>query len=309
MKISINKESPVTVRNQLIEQIGLQIASGTLKGNEKLPSIRALAQRLGIHPSTVTSAYNHLSEVGLLDIRQGSGVRVAIPPYVNPNEAGENKPDIQVLFKNFLAQIANAGYSRQDLTKCFKFFDNRESLERILVIDRNKDFHQLLSYELQPYFKLPVEITTYEELTQKTNILANSLIVTSLYHVFALQNLDIDPTRFVVCNIEPAQQEIETILQVPATSIVMIVSCSPTLLKMATNIIAAVRGEEIAVRTILLDDEKELSYMTKYAKVIICDLVSKDKVMSLAGKVPVNVFKLFAQTTIDTISHRIDKWG
>ena len=77
MKISINKESSVPIRDQLIEQIALQIASGSLKGKEKLPSIRALAQRLGIHYSTVTAAYNHLGDVGLLEVRQGSGVKVA----------------------------------------------------------------------------------------------------------------------------------------------------------------------------------------------------------------------------------------
>ncbi len=77
MKIVVNKESEIPIRDQIIEQIGLQIASGTLKGKEKLPSIRALADRLGIHYSTVTAAYNHLAETGLLDVRQGSGVTVA----------------------------------------------------------------------------------------------------------------------------------------------------------------------------------------------------------------------------------------
>ena len=40
MKIIVNKESEIPIRDQLIEQISLQIASGTLKGKEKLPSIR-----------------------------------------------------------------------------------------------------------------------------------------------------------------------------------------------------------------------------------------------------------------------------
>ena len=72
MKISISKDSSIPIRDQLIEQLGLQIAAGTLKPHQKLPSIRALADRLGVHYSTITAAYNHMADVGLLEVRQGS---------------------------------------------------------------------------------------------------------------------------------------------------------------------------------------------------------------------------------------------
>src|SRR5215470_9965026 len=103
MKITINKDSQVPIRDQLIEQIGLQIASGGLKGKEKLPSIRALADRLGIHYSTVTAAYNHLSDVGLLEIRQGSGVRVASPG--SASEILAPSADLSSMFTDFMARV------------------------------------------------------------------------------------------------------------------------------------------------------------------------------------------------------------
>ena len=93
LKIVVNKESDIPIRDQIIEQIGLQIASGTLKGKEKLPSIRALADRLGIHYSTVTAAYNHLAETGLLEVRQGSGVRVSgRSPRSEEDQEDQEKP-------------------------------------------------------------------------------------------------------------------------------------------------------------------------------------------------------------------------
>src|SRR5580698_8128719 len=112
MKISIVKESPVPIRDQLIEQIGLQIASGTLKGKEKLPSIRALADRLGIHYSTVTAAYNHLGDAGLLEVRQGSGVRVAGRA---PTE--DSKQTLDELVREFLAKAVDSGVTRDELRK------------------------------------------------------------------------------------------------------------------------------------------------------------------------------------------------
>jgi GntR family transcriptional regulator len=309
VKFSINKDSTVSVRDQLIEQIGLQIASGALKGKEKLPSIRALAQRLGIHHSTVTAAYNHLAEVGLLEVRQGSGVRVASKVTARDTE-GER--ELKELFKTFLARAADNGYSAEDVSRCFDDMKKgRKHVKRILVVDRNRDFHKLLLAELQPHFSLPVQPLTAEDLAQDQSILDDSLLLSSLYHVFPLQRLNIDPTRFVVCNIEPARSELEVVRNLPAGSIILLVSLSPTLLKMATNMSAAVRGEEVAVRTVLLDDDQELAYMIKYAKAIICDGPSEEKVKKLAATsiVPVHVFRLYAPSTIELIKQRLAQWG
>jgi GntR family transcriptional regulator len=307
VKLSINKDSQVPVRDQLIEQIGLQIASGVLKEKDKLPSIRALAQRLGIHHSTVTSAYNHLADVGLLEVRQGSGVRVSSTSAARG--ATINPRSVDSLLRAFLAQAAEHGFSRRDLQDRFRDVIEKKPVKRILVIDRNKDFHPLLIAELQPHFKMPVQPITHEELDAQVTLLEDSLVVTSLYHVFPLQNMPIDPTRLIVCNIEPGREQIDAIAALPNTSIVLLVSVSPTLLRMARNVAAAIRGEEVAVRSVLLSEEQELNYMMQYAKVIICDSASKATVAKIAGKTPVHAFDLYAPATIEVIKDRLEKWG
>ncbi len=307
VKLTVNKDSAVPVRDQLVEQIGLQIASGILKGKEKLPSIRALAKRLGIHHSTVTSAYNHLSEVGLLEVRQGSGVRVASK--IAPRDTDNQDFELSALFNNFLARASDNGYSHKQVADCFHRLARRAPVTRILVVDRNPDFHKLLLSELQPHFKIPVQPITYEDLKKNIALLDDSLVVTSLYHVFPLQTLPIDPTRFVVCNIEPGRAEMEVVSELPSASIVLLVSVSQTLLRMATNVAAALRGEEIAIRTILLTETQELKYMMRYARAVICDGPSQEEVRQVSGKVPVTVFHLYAASTIDLIKDRLDKWG
>jgi DNA-binding transcriptional regulator YhcF (GntR family) len=307
VKISINKDSPVPVRDQLVEQIGLQIASGALKEKDKLPSIRALAQRLGIHHSTVTSAYNHLADVGLLDVRQGSGVRVA--GAATAPKAWHQGKGIDSLLRMFLTEAADKGFSRQEVEEKLQRALAKKPVKRILVIDRNKDFHKLLLAELQPHFKIPVEPMTHEELGEHMEWLEDSLVVTSLYHIFPLQNFPVDPTRLVVCNIEPGREQMDVIANLPNSSIVMLVSVSPTLLKMARNVGAALRGEEIAIRTVLLDERKEIEYMMQYVKAIICDGPSHDAVKELAGRVPVHAFSLYSDATLTSIKDRLAKWG
>ena len=87
-----------------------------------------------------------------------------------------------------------------------------------------------------------------------------------------------------------ADEVLSMLKALPDSSIVLLISVSPTLLKIGTNIAAALRGESIAVRTIAADDEKEIAYMMKHAKAVICDLPSKEKITRLAGKNPPFVF-------------------
>lgn len=307
MKITINKDSPVSVRDQLVEQIGLQIASGVLKEKDKLPSIRALAQRLGIHHSTVTSAYSHLAEVGLLEIRQGSGVRVSGPTATT--RVWESGKGVDVLLRTFLSQAAEKGFSRSEVQEKMRRALDKKPVKRILIVDRNKDFHKLLLAELQPHFEIPVQPMTHEELGEQMDLLEDSLVVTSLYHIYPLQNFPVDPTRLVVCNIEPGREQMEVINNLPSGSIIMLVSVSPTLLKMARNIGAALRGEEVAIRTVLLEESKEIEYMMQYVKAVICDRPSQATIKPLAAKVPVHVFHLYSDATLQSIKDRLAKWG
>ena len=57
--------------------LGRRIATGTLGPGEKLPSVRRLAQRLGVSPFTVVAAYDRLVAEGQLIARAKSGFFVA----------------------------------------------------------------------------------------------------------------------------------------------------------------------------------------------------------------------------------------
>lgn len=305
MKISIKKESSVPLRDQLVEQISLQIASGSLESETKLPSIRALAGRLDIHYSTVTAAYNHLADVGLLEIRQGSGVRVA-----KIDNVRANTEDLNSLFMSFLSNCCKAGHSFDDVLKVIDVLNKREKVEQILAVDQNKDFHSVITSELKPYFDLPVNaITTEELLANPKEALSNSLIVTSLYHIFKFQNVIEDRTRLVPCNIEPARQEMDKVKEMKTGSILLLVSVSETLMNMATKLVAAQRGEEVAVRSVLLNDEKELEYMVGFADLILCDTPSESRMNKLTQGNKLKCFKLYSPNTISLIKDRLSKWG
>ncbi len=76
MFIRLESSSAVPVYRQIVDQIRYQIAGGTLRPGDRLPSVRELARQLPVNQNTVLKAYDLLERDGLLDRRQGDGTFV-----------------------------------------------------------------------------------------------------------------------------------------------------------------------------------------------------------------------------------------
>lgn len=75
-RLSIDLDAPTPIAGQLASQITWLVASGQIEPDEQLPSIRALAEQLGINMHTVRAAYRQLEASGMAQVRQGRGTRV-----------------------------------------------------------------------------------------------------------------------------------------------------------------------------------------------------------------------------------------
>ncbi|HET9448000.1 MAG TPA: PLP-dependent aminotransferase family protein, partial [Steroidobacteraceae bacterium] len=74
-----------------------QISSGTLRANERLPSVRAMSRTAKVSVSTVVQAYVHLENIGLIEARPQSGFYVRTPeikrlPEPRPKVARTHRP-------------------------------------------------------------------------------------------------------------------------------------------------------------------------------------------------------------------------
>jgi DNA-binding transcriptional regulator YhcF (GntR family) len=77
MLISIDEGSRQPIYVQIVRQIKEQILVGELVPGDELPSVRELGESLGISLHTARSAYQTLSEEGLVRVRLGKKARVA----------------------------------------------------------------------------------------------------------------------------------------------------------------------------------------------------------------------------------------
>lgn len=76
LRLHIDSQSNLPIFAQLRQQITWLIASGNLKPGDRLPTIRELADKLGIHMHTIRQAYHSLEKDGLVETRPSRGTRV-----------------------------------------------------------------------------------------------------------------------------------------------------------------------------------------------------------------------------------------
>lgn len=69
----INIHSSIPVYEQIEYQVRIALASGRLKAGDRLPSIHALTEKLGVNANTVVRAYQDLTYMGIINGRRGMG--------------------------------------------------------------------------------------------------------------------------------------------------------------------------------------------------------------------------------------------
>lgn len=88
LEITVSHESAVPPYEQLRLGIVAQVRAGTLTAGTKIPTVRALAARLGLAPNTVARAYRELEADGVLETRGRLGSFIASSGDPTRDQAG-----------------------------------------------------------------------------------------------------------------------------------------------------------------------------------------------------------------------------
>ncbi|HCR2113711.1 TPA: GntR family transcriptional regulator [Clostridioides difficile] len=108
MVLNLDFNSDKSIYVQIKEEITKAIASGELKINESLPSVRSMAENIGVDLHTVNKSYNELKEEGFLNIDRRKGAIVAqLPMKIDNTTRQKNKLDLELLVaKSYLSGIS-----------------------------------------------------------------------------------------------------------------------------------------------------------------------------------------------------------
>jgi DNA-binding transcriptional regulator YhcF (GntR family) len=282
VKVTINRESAIPLHDQLVQQIALLIAAGVLQPGERLPSIRDLARRLDIHPNTVSAVYKALDSHGVVTVRQGSGVRVIEHGKTVKEGAVLSLP---ALAESFVLAANAAGHRSADISRAFMRALHPEPIERLVVVDPHPDFHPLYLHELGRWFGCPIATLTLEDLARAgQKELDGAAIATSMYHLAATQDVVGADRRVFVFRVSTGEDLLEVVRAIPDGQMLALVSVSRTMLDMANDLVAGLRGQELLLLEAGLDDPERLRSVVRLADVIATDGPSADVVQALTNK-------------------------
>lgn len=108
MVIMLQDGSEVPVFKQIRNQIVMGISDGRLQPGEKLPTVRALAEEIGINSMTVNKAYQLLKQEGYIMTDRRNGVRVRESFRMTPELPLESKEQLKQLVSE--ARVRGVSY-------------------------------------------------------------------------------------------------------------------------------------------------------------------------------------------------------
>lgn len=111
MLLEIDFNSDQAIYIQLRNQIIVGIACSDIQDGESLPSVRQLAQILGVNMHTVNKAYAILREEGYLKLDRRKGAVVS----VDANEKAKQLEELEESLQILVAQAICKGVTREEL--------------------------------------------------------------------------------------------------------------------------------------------------------------------------------------------------
>lgn len=124
LRLNMSGDTPIYV--QIRNQIVMGIGRGDLKAGEGLPTVRQLAEDIGVNMMTVTKAYTILKNEGYIEIDRRHGAKVN----TNLNMNGEFYEKLEDELSLLAAESKIRGMDRKAfLDFCEKVFNSMNSTE------------------------------------------------------------------------------------------------------------------------------------------------------------------------------------
>jgi len=114
--LSLNYRDSRPIYEQIRDGLKKLIVSGAMVPDEKLPSVRTLAQQLSINPNTIQRAYNELENDGFIYSVPGKGSFAAA--VMDGNEA--RKRELKEKILEMAAELRYLGVGEEELAALVK---------------------------------------------------------------------------------------------------------------------------------------------------------------------------------------------
>ena len=109
--LGVDRSRKVPAYRQIADQVRLLVAAGGAAPGAQLPTVRRVADEVGVHFNTVARAYRLLDRLGLISAQRGRGTYV-----VRRSVAGRHgrRQDLAALSRELVANAVRLGFTPQE---------------------------------------------------------------------------------------------------------------------------------------------------------------------------------------------------
>lgn len=303
MKFWFVHSGDVSLHDQIVTQVSLGILSGDLGAGERLPSIRALAQRFDIHPNTVSAGYRQLERERWVVFRRGSGVFVRDTA---PREIVGIRPALHLdkLITNLIQAARSSNISDSELRARILGHIDAKPPARLLLVESDIELRRIVMTELSESVVLPPGFTVgcanlprvgdtkaIEELTAQ---LPGSLPLVLPSKAEALRAVLPPSLAMHILRVRSIPTLLQPWLPAPSDALVGVASRWPPFLAFARIMLIAAGFEADAL---LMRDATQPNWMAglNQAKTVICDCCIA---ATLPGSISRIKFNLLAEESV-----------
>jgi GntR family transcriptional regulator len=238
VRLWLSREHTISIREQLSAQLLLGIVSRRLPPGERLPSVRELARRLGIHANTVSAAYRDLAARGWVSKRRGSGV------YVRDVARAQGKQDIDSFVRSYVEDGAARGFDVEALQLALTKIANESKAKTLMVVHSDEALARILAKEVEDAIGSPVAFGTFEQ-ARRSRTPDCCLLVLAAQVAQAVKEFGDAPYRTI--GLKSMEEMLAGRQRPPATALIAVVSRSDSILGWATTLLSALGFSPAAV--------------------------------------------------------------
>jgi GntR family transcriptional regulator len=248
MPISLSKESDVSLREQLAEQIVFLITTGEFRAGQQMPSVRALGRRMKIHHNTVSEAYKELVRRQWLTRKRGSKLVVG-----TKFAGGEKSPgSLDELINETIQRAKGMGFSLQALTECVRSRLLAQPADHFLVVEPEPGLREIIRHEIQENLGWSVAGCTPEEIAKEPNLAVGAQVFAPNHIIAELREVVQQKRPALSIVYSRAEEQLDLIRSLKKPSMIAVVSVSESLLKTARSLLAPAVGRRHTFRDFLL---------------------------------------------------------
>lgn len=297
MNIELNRRGGLPLGDQLVSQIELQILSGALQKGRKMPSVRALARLLKIHPRTVHTAYKKLQVAGNIDLERGSGAFISRGA---PNPAAEEKArPFDEVFRLALHEALGAGYTGEEIRAAVRCWLDTPPPARVVVVDPAPETAEILAEELRG---LGAAVATCTVNDARTQIGHGEVVLTLLFHAERVRRMS-GRSVVVTAGITVGLDHREALLALPPGGLIVAVSHSPRVVKYARAWLQSLRGHDVIIECHSLANSRRWRRVVGNADLVFADVLALKSVARYAPGV--RSLRFLKPQTIEAIRHAL----